>query len=131
MAITPTQRTMAALRQQGLKCAIVEKRVPANTEWGSITRDLFGIIDIIALSRSTREIIGVQSTGQAFAEHRRKLEGPQKQDCIDWLYCRGGLQLWGWRKLVAKKKDGTYGKKKIWVPRIQVYSLADFINPLD
>lgn len=116
--MTPTQRTLRALRAQGRVCGIVEK-------WNAhdrIRKDLFGIIDIIALDPE-RGVVGVQSTGQDFAGHHRKLTEEKAQECIHWLETPGTvLELWGWRKIKVKRG----GKAKIWEPRIRVYTLADF-----
>jgi len=110
MATTPTQRTIRELRQQGIKCAIVEK-------WNAyikIRQDLFGIIDIIALDPE-KGVIGVQSTGQDFSGHVLKLRDEKAQDTFDWLSIPGtSLELWGWRKV--KKVRG--GKQMIWKPRV-------------
>lgn len=114
--MSPTQRTLKALRAKGLICGIVERRIPHT----QITRDLFGIIDIIALDFS-RGVVGVQSTGQAFSEHHNKLMYERRQECQAWLLTPGcHLELWGWRKLKAG-----------WQPRVRVYTLADFADPFD
>jgi hypothetical protein len=87
-----------------------------------ITKDLFGIIDIIALDPE-RGVVGVQSTGTAFAEHERKLLEEKTQECFDWLSTPGTvLELWGWRKVKLKRG----GKAMRWAPRIREFTLADF-----
>jgi len=121
MSLSPTQRTLAALRAMGRKCGIVEK-------WNAharIRQDLFGIIDIIALD-PVAGVVGVQSTGQDFAGHRHKLEGDKAQECIDWLSTPGtALELWGWRRVKVKRG----GKAMVWQPRIKIYTLEDFMDP--
>ncbi len=131
MGLTPTQRTLRALREQGRVCAIVEKwnsRGTSTTKKGEIRygvrQDLFGILDIIALDPE-RGVVGVQSTGMDFGGHDKKLTEEKVQECIDWLSTPGtALELWGWRKLVKKRG----GKAKVWTPRIKIYTLADFIE---
>ena len=119
--MSPTQRTIRALRQKGLVCGIVEKFNPHVGPHG-IRQDLFGIIDIIALDPQ-RGVIGVQSTGSAFSAHDIKLREDKAQECIDWLSTPGTvLELWGWRKIKAKRG----GKAMIWAPRLKVYSIEDF-----
>jgi len=121
MSASPTQRTIRALRDKGMKCAIVEKRI-AHAGPHGITQDLFGIIDVIALDPE-RGVVGIQSTGQAFSEHDRKLREEGAQACIDWLGTPGtALELWGWRKVKLKRG----GKAMRWKPRLKVYSLEDF-----
>lgn len=116
--MTPTQRTLRELKRRGLVCAIVEK-------WNAHARlrqDLFGIIDIIALD-VTRGVVGVQSAGNDFAGHHRKLTQEKAQECRQWLETPGAhLELWAWRK-VAYKRGGAL---KLWKPRIRVYTLKDF-----
>ena len=130
--MTPTQRTLRRLKNQNLKAAIVEKWIPFGIRRdGSgkiigrgVRRDLFGIIDIIALDIN-RGVIGIQSTGQDFAGHHRKLTLEKKEECIQWLLTPGShLELWGWRKLKVNR-----GREAIrWEPRIKVYTIADFTD---
>lgn len=122
--ISPTQRTLRALRQRGLICAIVEKWIAQ----ARIRQDLFGIIDILALDPA-RGVVGVQSTGTDFAGHHKKLTQDRTQACVDWLSTPGtALELWGWRKVKAKRG----GKAEIYQPRLRVYTLADFVDePVD
>lgn len=125
MSESPTQRTIRELRNQGRKCAIVERRIPAGPgiPFG-ITKDLFGIIDIIALDPE-RGVVGVQSCGQDFSAHERKLFEERAEECIEWLRTPGtALELWGWRKVKLKRG----GKAMRWQPRIRVYTLADFAS---
>ena len=65
--ISPTSRTLKYLRTQGWEAGIVEKFNP----YAHVRQDLFGFIDIIALGE--KKIIGVQSCGQAFSEHKKKI----------------------------------------------------------
>jgi len=75
--------------------------------------DLFGIIDIIAIRPG--EIIGVQSCGQAFSAHMKKMN--ESEFTQKWLESGAGLQLWGWRKV--KKKRG--GKLMVYRPRVHCF----------
>lgn len=120
MGTSPTQRTLQALRSQGRKCGMVERFNPHVGPHG-IRQDLFGIIDIIALDPE-RGVVGIQSTGSAFAEHERKLLEERRQDTHDWLSTPGAsLELWGWRKVKVKRG----GKAMRWEPRIRTFTLAD------
>lgn len=114
--MTPTQRTLQALRKQGYKCAIVEKWNPH----AHIRQDLFGIIDILALAPG--EVVGVQSAGTSFSEHEHKLLEEKREECLTWLEAGGKLQLWGWRKLKVKRG----GKAYKYEPRIRVFEVGDF-----
>lgn len=118
MSISPTQRTIRELRNQGMKCAIVEK-------WNAhvkIRQDMFGIIDVIALDPE-RGVIGVQCcAGSGFASHYRKLTEDRVQDTIDWLETPGtSLELWAWRKVKLKRG----GKAERWQPRVKKIELSE------
>ena len=118
--MSPTQRTIRELKRQGRVCGIVE-RFNAHVGPYGIRQDLFGIIDIIALDPQ-RGVIGVQSCGQDFAGHMRKMTVEGAQASIDWLQTPGAvLELWGWRKLKLVRG----GKAMLWTPRIHVFSLRD------
>ena len=117
---TPTQRTIRALRDQGRRCDIVERFIAQAGPYG-VRKDLFGIIDIIALDPE-RGIVGIQSCGEAFAAHERKILEEGWEAAVDWLKSGGKLELWGWRKLLVKRG----GKAVRWTPRIREFTLADF-----
>ena len=111
--LSPTQRTLRALRDQGIVCAIVERFNPYAGPHG-IRQDLFGCIDIIALDPE-RGVIGVQSCGQDFSGHRTKLLEERTQEVTEWLSTPGTeLELWGWRKV----KLNRGGKAMRWKPRL-------------
>ena len=114
--MTPTQRTLKYLRDEGWEPDIVERSLPGKTF--RIRRDYFNCIDIIAVRHG--ETIGVQSCGQAFAAHDRKILAEPK--ALLWLCGNNRLMLIGWRKLKAKRG----GKLKLWKPRIKEYTKQDF-----
>lgn len=108
--MTNTARSLKYYRDLEYKCGMVER-------YNSFTKqrsDLFGIIDIIAIGEDT---IGVQSCGQAFSEHDKKIMESDSRE--PWLKAGNRLILIGWRKV--KKKRG--GKAMVWKPRIKEYKL--------
>ncbi len=135
MSISPTSRTLAALRNLGLHPWMVERWIPG----ARIREDLFNIIDIIALdhggpAKITDEagrtikgrfkggVIGVQSCGQSFSAHWRKLTIEKAEMSRLWLETNGcSLQLWGWRRLKVKRG----GKAMKWTPRVKEITLSD------
>jgi hypothetical protein len=120
MSVTPTQRTIRELRNQGRRCGIVE-RFNAHVGAHGIRQDLFGIIDIIALDPE-RGVVGIQSCGSAFAAHERTILEEQREATEDWLSTPGtALELWGWRKVKLHRG----GKAMRWSPRIREFTLAD------
>ena len=121
MALSPTQRTIRALKEQGMICAVVEKFNPHVGEHG-IRIDLFGIIDILALD-PIRGVIGIQACSQSSALHIRKIKEERTQETIDWLSTPGTkLEVWCWRKLKLKR-----GSKALrWTPRVTEITMSDF-----
>lgn len=115
--ISNTSRTLEYIRSQGWEADIVERFNPYAGKFGQ-RKDLFNIIDIICLTESG--IAGIQSCGQAFSEHDKKiLEEPK---ALRWLEKGGRLILIGWRKILKKRG----GKLKVWTPRIKEYCIKDF-----
>jgi len=102
-------------------CAVVERWNQFAGPHG-VRQDLFGIIDIIALDPE-RGVVGIQSCGESFAAHERKILDERTQSSIDWLSTPGTrFELWGWRK-VKLKRGGTAMR---WMPRVREFTLADF-----
>ena len=111
--MTNTQRTLRALRQRGLQCAIVEK-FNAYAGPHGLRQDLFGIIDVLALDPQTG-VIGIQSAGNSFASHKRKILEERAQETVEWLSTPGcRFELWAWRKI----KLNRGGKAMRWKPRV-------------
>ncbi len=121
-----TERTLQVLKKEGAYCDIVERFIkdagPLKFTYVNgkkmgkrtgVRKDLFGIIDIIALYPNRTKVCGVQSCGQAFSEHKKKILSNFYS--VPWLRY-ADLELWGWRKLKGK-----------WTPRIHRFILADFI----
>lgn len=126
--MTPTQRTLKAQKELGRHCWIVEKwnRFAGRPGGVGIRQDMFGIIDIVALDYELG-VVGVQSTGQDFAGHLKKLMVEKRAETLRWLSTPGThLELWGWRKV--KKFRGS--KQEVWRPRTKILTLADFGDPL-
>jgi len=117
--ISPTSRTLEYLRSQGYEAGTVERwiRNPKHPA-GGFRKDLLGFIDIIALTENG--ITGIQSCGQAFAEHDRKIK--EEPMALKWLEKGGHIMLIGWRKILKNRG----GKLRVWSPRIKEYTLEDF-----
>lgn len=117
--MSPTQRTLKVLKDRGCKAGIVERWLRYAGSFGK-RQDLFGIIDIIAISPTG--VLGIQCCSGSLAEHYRKLTEEKNQESYDWLmtpYCR--LEIWSWRKLLKKRG----GEAKVWKPRIAEITLED------
>lgn len=109
--LSPTQRTLKAMRERGRLVANVEKFNPYAGPHG-VRQDAFGFIDLIAIDPADG-IIAIQSCGQDFAGHIRKIKEERNEAVFEWLK-HAPFELWGWRKV--KYKRG--GKAMRWRPRI-------------
>jgi hypothetical protein len=122
--ISPTQRTIAYLKDQGVLCGTVERWIPnPGLPGGGIRKDLFGFIDIITISKADG-IMGIQSCGSDFSGHYRKITQEKADEVAAWLDAGGKLQLISWRKV--KKVRG--GKLMIWQPRIVEITMKDLVG---
>jgi hypothetical protein len=119
--ISPTSRTLKYIRSQGWVVDTVERFNPYAGKFGQ-RKDMFGFGDLIAMAENS--IIAIQSCGQAFAAHDKKiLEDPEvAPHARMWLECGGRLMLISWRKLKLKRG----GKAMRWTPRIKEYKIEDF-----
>lgn len=117
--ISNTSRTLKYLREKGWDADMAERwiRNPKHPA-GGFRRDLFNIIDIIALTE--KGIMGVQSCGQNFSAHDRKILSEPMS--LKWMKSGGQLMLIGWRKVKIKRG----GKAVRWSPRIKEYSIESF-----
>ena len=89
---SPTARTMAALRSAGWTVEVVERCIPG----ANIRRDLFGVIDVLAIREG--ETLGVQATSASNVSARvRKLS---ESDVLPAIRKAGWrLEVWGWRRV--------------------------------
>lgn len=120
-SLSPTARTLAALRAEGYPAWVVEKFNAFAGPHGKRS-DLFNIIDVLALDFS-RGVVGVQCCASSgLAAHREKLLVEHAQDTINWLSTPGTrLEIWGWRQIKVK----VGGKAMRWSPRVEAITLAD------
>jgi len=109
--LSPTQRTLKAMREQGRLVANVEKFNRFGGTHG-IRIDAFGWIDLLVIDPADG-IIGVQSCGQDYAGHVRKITEERNEAVYEWLK-HARAELWGWRKIKLKRG----GKAMRWRPRI-------------
>lgn len=117
--LSPTQRTLKYYKDLDCFTRIgqVERWIPGR----NIRKDYLDIIDFIALDPATG-VVGIQSTGQDFAGHLRKLTEEKADNTRAWLETPGtSLILIGWRKIKVKRG----GKAMKWEPRIKHITLED------
>ncbi len=120
---TPTQRTLEYYRKEGWTCEVIERwiRNPKHPA-GGFRKDWMGFGDILAMGENS--IIAIQSCGQAFSAHNKKITEDEivSPNAYLWLKNGGRLLLIGWRKIKLKRG----GKAMRWQPRIKEYTLKDF-----
>jgi hypothetical protein len=88
--MTPTQRSLAALRELGYLVEVVEK-------WNSFTRtrkDLWGWADLLALRRG--EVLAVQVTSEGVANRVKKVTDSETIARVREAGVR--VEVHGWRK---------------------------------
>ena len=88
--MTPTQRSLKALRELGYLVEVVEK-------WNSFTRtrkDLWGWADLLAIRRG--EVLAVQVTAQAVANRVAKVAASETVGRVREAGIR--IEIHGWRK---------------------------------
>lgn len=89
--MSPTARTLAAMRSDGWDAEVVER-------WNHVTRtrkDLYGCLDIVGIRPG--ETIGVQSTSASNITARvKKIQAEPR--AAKWLAAGNRLQVHGWRK---------------------------------
>lgn len=107
-AVTPTARTLAECRKRGWTAGVVER-------WNAhvhILQDLFGCIDIIALTPDG--ILAIQATGGDGGAHaarvKKILAEPRAKK---WVESGGRFEVWSWAK------RGDRGARKLWTLRVE------------
>jgi hypothetical protein len=89
--MTPAARTLAALKADGYRCAVVERWNPH----ARIRQDLFGCIDILAIRDG--ETLAVQTTSASHVSHRvRKIA--DSEAIADIRRAGWRVEVHGWRK---------------------------------
>ncbi len=101
--VSPTQRTLKLLRNEGYTAQVVEKFV----SWIHSRIDLFHCIDIVAVRSDIQGVLGVQTTSQTHAsDHVKKALGVKELQV--WLEAGNKFEVWSWGK------KGARGKAKKW-----------------
>lgn len=98
--MTPTQRSLRYMRDQGYVAEVVEHWVP----FAKVRRDLFGILDIVCLGAN--ETVGVQTTSASNVSARVKK--------ITESAHLGALRRAGWKLVIHGWRKNAAGK---WVLR--------------
>lgn len=95
--VTPTQRTLAELRRQGFLAGVVERWNPH----ARVRQDLFGIVDVLAVSAAGTLAIQATSGAHVAARLAKLREAPALPQVLaaGWR-----LEVWGWRKSAKSRR---------------------------
>jgi hypothetical protein len=111
--MSPTERSLAECRKRGWVAQVVERWNPH----AHIRQDLFGVIDIVALTDTG--IMAIQAcSGTDHAKRLAKvLAEPRTKR---WLGSGGAFEVWSW------SLKGARGKRKTWQLRAESVSRGMF-----
>jgi hypothetical protein len=105
---SPTQRTLAWLREQGYVAEVVERFNPHV----KVRHDLYGHIDVLGLGDT---ILAVQATAAGVSDRLKKILALEAETGLPgrWLRAGGRTEIHGWakRRSKAKNADGTRSKR--------------------
>ncbi len=114
--MSPTQRALAELKRRGWPAGVVEQTIPKMF----IKRDLFGVLDIVAIVPPTESpgyILGIQVTsGPNHAARIAKIAAEPR--ATKWLEAGGRIEVWSY------SKRGARGKRKVWTLRVESVDLG-------
>lgn len=88
--MSPTQRSLEYLREQGYLVSIVERWNP----FAKIRQDLWGWCDLLAIRRE--EVLAVQVTASAVSDRIKKIEASETVAKVREAGIR--IEVHGWRK---------------------------------
>jgi len=88
---SPTQRSLAQLRKDGYLAAVVEKF----NMFAHVRQDLFGVIDLVAISEASNGVLGVQTT--SISNVSARIQKCLKEPAVTvWLKAGNRFEIWGW-----------------------------------
>jgi hypothetical protein len=90
--VSPTARTLRLLRRSGYVCDVCERWIAQ----AGVRRDLFGFIDVLAISRREPGILAIQATSLANVS-ARLAKAKSRPELKVWLQS-ARFEVWGWGK---------------------------------
>lgn len=98
--VSPTQRSLKYLRNNGWHCEIVERFSP----FSKVRQDLFGFADLLCLKQDYPPLL-VQVTSTGWSSRIRKINA-EPRACLA-LAVGFSIEVHGWRKLKTNKNRWT------------------------
>lgn len=101
---SPTQRSLALMRERGYTCAVVERWNP----YAKIRQDLFGFVDVLCIGEPG-DTVGVQATSYSNVSSRvAKIADAEHWPAVNRVGWRVVVQ--GWRKV-----KGRWAVREVWL----------------
>jgi hypothetical protein len=94
------------LRRSGYLCDVCERWLP----YANVRKDLFGFLDILAISRREPGILGIQVTTGSNLSHRLA-KAKSRPELPLWLKV-AGFEVWAWQK-----RSGRWEVRRVAVTR--------------
>ncbi len=104
---SPTQLTKKECARRGWIVSVAE-------HWNSFSKrrvDLFGFVDLVALTGQA--IVGIQTTSRGNASSRRR-KIDDLETATAWRQSGGVIEVWGWAKRPTIDKNGKKTKRLTW-----------------
>ena len=115
--MSPTSRTLAMYRDDGIPIGVVERWLPfhgtesGDKKPGGVRSDLFGFIDLVALVDD--RIVAIQAcAASGLANRCTKIREQCRDNATAWVAAGGLIVVIGWKKY-AKASDRKYWRPKI------------------
>ena len=105
--MSPTQRSLKYLRDEGYTAAVVERWNPH----ARIRQDLFGFADVIAMRPGDQPLLIQITSGSNFSARAAKLA--ETETVAIALASGFDIEIHGWRKLKSNKGKWTLRKERL------------------
>jgi hypothetical protein len=115
---SPNALSLEECKRRGWPAMTVEQRIPHTF----ITRDLFNVIDIVAITPAG--ILGIQATSNSGGNHRARRHKIMAEPRMEqWTLVGGLLEIWSWSTRVV---PGTGRRKVEFDLRAERIAWSDF-----
>lgn len=110
---SPTSKALQELRTMGFICEKVEQRLPIPGKF--ITRDLFDVIDIVAM-KPPETLLALQVTTRDHVNARMD-KAVEKGTALMWVETGNRFEIWGYggksgKRVVAMNRNGHWMEER-------------------